>query len=136
MRHGDHIALNDPAMTRAKYGTYSVRPPSGRLLAAVILAVAGFILPPAIATAGSTNEKRALNGPSPYPPGHALKGRGRGYGFLPGYEPPEVAEWQRVRARRPTFWYGGPGFYRGRWNGGGFGPCWTPTPIGPHWNCG
>jgi len=22
------------------------------------------------------------------------------------------------------------------WNGGGFGPCWTNTPIGPMWNCG
>jgi len=32
--------------------------------------------------------------------------------------------------------WGGPRFYRGRWNGGGFGPCWTQTPIGPMWNCG
>ena len=23
-----------------------------------------------------------------------------------------------------------------RWNGGGFGPCWTQTPIGNVWNCG
>jgi hypothetical protein len=59
-----------------------------------------------------------------------------GYGFLPGYRPPELIEWETVRARRPSYWYGGPGFYRGRWNGGGFGPCWTQTPIGPHWNCG
>jgi hypothetical protein len=29
-----------------------------------------------------------------------------------------------------------PRFYRGRWNGGGFGPCYTQTPIGPMWNCG
>ena len=29
-----------------------------------------------------------------------------------------------------------PGFYRGRWNGGGFGPCYTQTPIGYMWNCG
>ncbi|NEV80261.1 hypothetical protein DYI24_24805 [Rhodopseudomonas sp. BR0C11] len=28
------------------------------------------------------------------------------------------------------------GFYRGRYNGGSFGPCWTQTPIGPVWNCG
>ena len=33
-------------------------------------------------------------------------------------------------------WYGWPGFYRGRWNGGGFGPCYTKTPIGPIGNCG
>ena len=32
--------------------------------------------------------------------------------------------------------YGGPGFYRGQWNGGTFGPCWTNTPIGRIWNCG
>jgi hypothetical protein len=102
---------------------------NGFLLAAVVFAVSAFILPPAIASAGSTHGKR---------PPHAgvTQGGGRGYGFLPGYEPPEVVEWRSARVRRPTFWYGGPGFYRGRWNGGGFGPCWTPTPIGPHWNCG
>jgi hypothetical protein len=63
-------------------------------------------------------------------------GLGRVYDFLPGYEPPEVVEWWQARTRRPTYWYGGPRFYRARWNGGGFGPCWTQTPIGPHWNCG
>ena len=26
--------------------------------------------------------------------------------------------------------------YRNRWNGGGFGPCYTYTPIGYVWNCG
>jgi hypothetical protein len=63
-----------------------------------------------------------------------------GYGFLPGYRPPEVIERQRARA----YWTSGPrfygpawpGFYRGRWNGGGFGPCYTYTPIGYVWNCG
>jgi hypothetical protein len=103
---------------------------NGFLLAAVVFAVSAFLLPPTIASAGSTHGKR---------PPHAgeAQGGGRGYGFLPGYEPPEVVEWHSARVRRrPAFWYGGPGFYRGRWNGGGFGPCWTPTPIGPHWNCG
>ena len=38
--------------------------------------------------------------------------------------------------RHPSYWYGWPGWYRGRWNGGGFGPCWTQTPIGNVWNCG
>lgn len=64
-----------------------------------------------------------------------------GYGFLPGYVPPEIT-------RRPKFgshpwvhdstypWWGYPGFYRGRFNNGGFGPCYTKTPIGPVWNCG
>ena len=63
-----------------------------------------------------------------------------GYGFLPGVRTP--AQIERERARRyyasgPHF-YGPaiPGFYRGRWNGGGFGPCYTQTPIGYQWNCG
>ena len=61
------------------------------------------------------------------------------FGFLPGYRPPDVVEredrllyWRR----HPSYWYGWPGWYRGRWNGGGFGPCWTQTPIGNVWNCG
>ncbi len=61
------------------------------------------------------------------------------YGFLPGYRPPDVVEhqdrWLYWR-RHPSYWYGWPGWYRGRWNGGGFGPCWTQTPIGNIWNCG
>ena len=63
-----------------------------------------------------------------------------GYGFLPGYRPPEQIEREDAYLfwrRHPSYyWYGWPGWYRGRWNGGGFGPCWTPTPIGPMWNCG
>ena len=59
-----------------------------------------------------------------------------GYGFLPGYRTPERIEWERAHERGPVYWYGYPGFYRGRWNGGGFGPCWTQTPIGNVWNCG
>jgi hypothetical protein len=64
-----------------------------------------------------------------------------GYGFLPGYRPPEVIERERAEHYYRTYgpqYYGPawPGFYRGRWNGGGFGPCWTQTPIGPMWNCG
>jgi hypothetical protein len=62
--------------------------------------------------------------------------RWHGYGFLPGYRSPERIEWERVQNRGRVYWYGGPGFYRGRWNGGGFGPCWTQTPIGNVWNCG
>jgi hypothetical protein len=75
------------------------------------------------------------------------------YGFLPGYrQPPALTEWRDrdpryggPRARfEPRYWsggewrygWGGPGFYRGRWNGGTFGPCWSQTPIGPMWNCG
>ena len=60
-----------------------------------------------------------------------------GYGFLPGYRTPEQIAWERARARGPIFyWDGRARFYRGRWNGGGFGPCWERTPIGPMWTCG
>ena len=65
----------------------------------------------------------------------------RGYGFLPGYEPPHATRripfGESPYVRDATWpWYGWPGFHRGRWNGGGFGPCYTKTPIGPVWNCG
>ena len=62
--------------------------------------------------------------------------RWHGYGFLPGYRTPDQIERDEARNPRRVWWYGGPGFYRGRWNGGGFGPCWTQTPIGNVWNCG
>jgi hypothetical protein len=65
----------------------------------------------------------------------------RGYGFLPGYRPPSVIARDRSEHYYRVFgprYYGlaWPRFYRGRWNGGGFGPCYTQTPIGPYWNCG
>jgi hypothetical protein len=85
-----------------------------------------------------------------------------GYGFLPGYEQPlsnslplyEQKDAMRRYARqnkRPWYidptpryygwdgeqhYFGRPGFYRGHYNGGSFGPCWTQTPIGAVWNCG
>jgi hypothetical protein len=68
--------------------------------------------------------------------GHHVARRWHGYGFLPGYRSPERIEWEEARNRQRVYWYGGPGFYHGRWNGGGFGPCWTQTPIGNVWNCG
>lgn len=68
----------------------------------------------------------------------------------PGYRSPEQIERARRaeinRSRRAYYRAGGvpiyywkdpdPRFYRGRWNGGSFGPCWTSTPIGYMWNCG
>jgi len=74
-------------------------------------------------------------------------------GFLPGYRQPlPLAEWRDRSPRHGggdfsrdrRYWsggewrygWGGAGFYRGRYNGGGFGPCWAQTPIGPMWNCG
>ncbi len=72
-----------------------------------------------------------------------------GYGFLPGYHQPSNPHIPVYGANRsgpdftPMYWYmgdwhyfGRPGFYRGRYNGGSFGPCWSWTPIGPAWNCG
>jgi hypothetical protein len=75
-----------------------------------------------------------------------------GYGFLPGYHQPPNNSVPVFGPKgaigdtpnyAPSYWYNGswyyfgrPGFYRGRYNGGSFGPCWTPTPIGPMWNCG
>jgi hypothetical protein len=71
---------------------------------------------------------------------HRVTRHWHGYGFLPGYRTPE-----QIQADRDAYyWASGPHyygpawprFYRGRWNGGGFGPCYTQTPIGPMWNCG
>jgi hypothetical protein len=87
---------------------------------------------------------------------------GHGYGFLPGYQQPpnnslpaysRKASASRMARRNERPWYidpvpsyygydgdwryfGRPGFYGGRYNGGSLGPCWTRTPIGPIWNCG
>lgn len=88
--------------------------------------------------------------------------RRHSYGFLPGYHQPlnnaaplfkqDAAVLRYARRDRrhwyigPTpryygydgnqYYFGRPGFYRGRYNGGGFGPCYTQTPIGPVWTCG
>ena len=64
----------------------------------------------------------------------------RSYGFLPGVRTPRQIERDRARQYYASgpHWYGPawPGFYHGRWNGGGFGPCYTRTPIGFMWTCG
>ena len=92
------------------------------------LAIIACLLLPAVASAASVHGKRHIY-------------HWHGYGFLPGYhQPPNPAE---VHYGAPNYLYGGgryyfgePGFFRGRWNGGSFGPCWTHTPIGLMWNCG
>lgn len=71
---------------------------------------------------------------------HAAKRRPHriwhGYGFLPGYRTPDRIAYDNARARGLQVWYGSPRWYHGQWNHGGFGPCWTETPIGEIWNCG
>jgi hypothetical protein len=120
------------------------------LKTALLAAVAVSLLSPALAIAKPADVKRDLRivvrPKSPAPQ------RGPN-GFLPGYrQPPALSEWRDRSPRHGggdfqrdrrywtgTAWrygWGGPGFYRGRYNGGSFGPCWTQTPIGPMWNCG
>jgi hypothetical protein len=87
-------------------------------------------------------------------PSHKLHvSRWHGYGFLPGYrqppnntvpvfgskgavtgEPDYTPYYYGYNGER--YYFGRPGFYRGRYNGGSLGPCWSWTPIGPAWQCG
>jgi hypothetical protein len=109
-----------------------------------ITAVAAALLVPAAASAESQKPRTKIR---VHPSRHW-----HGYGFLPGYRP-SLAESQGVpilgrEPRRPeprylnlyngqwAYGWGGPGFYRGRYNGGSFGPCWTYTPIGMMPTCG
>jgi hypothetical protein len=110
-----------------------------------------------VAVALSFVSAAALAGPA-----HKKPPRWKGHGFLPGYQQPlnnaaplfkQDASVLRNARRQRRHWYisptpyyygwngewrypGRPGFSRGRFNGGSFGPCWTRTPIGPVWNCG
>ena len=78
-----------------------------------------------------------------------------GHGFLPGYhQPPSLSDWHDRTRRRADlkdryerryfnpwtgqwdYGWGGPRYYHGQWNGGGFGPCWVSTPIGMMPTCG
>lgn len=94
----------------------------------LVVAVAVLLSLPALADAASRQGKRKLTR------------HWQGHGFLPGYRTPaqlrRAERGQRYRYRGGWYYYGGAGFYRGRWNGGSFGPCWTQTPIGVIWNCG
>jgi hypothetical protein len=109
------------------------------------LLLALFLVTPALAkTAPKTADVSANAGVAgttdPAPARKKRRVTRHGYGFLPGVRTPEQIQFERDRhyyASGPHY-YGPawPGFYRGRWNGGGFGPCYTQTPIGPVWNCG
>ena len=114
VRNHEHAAAPPPAR-RATRTTFRT---------ALVLAIAASLSLPTIAAAADPQGKR-----------QAAR-RQQGYGFLPGYVPPGQFDPLRPQYRGPAYWYGYPGFYRGRWNGGGFGPCWTQTPIGNVWNCG
>jgi len=114
----------------------------GKALIAAMLATS--LLAPAIASAATTGASRTKIKVHPK--------RWHGYGYLPGYRP-SLAEMNGVpvlgadpRPKREyryfdyygnaRYGWGGAGFYRGRYNGGSFGPCWTYTPIGMMPNCG
>jgi hypothetical protein len=114
---------------------------------ALVIATVGaaLLLPPAAFAAADT-EKPARTRIKVHP-----KRLWHGYGFLPGYRPAanNLDRYGRsVRRERPEprylnwrtgqvqYGWGQPGFYRGRWNGGSFGPCWTYTPIGMMPTCG
>ena len=50
--------------------------------------------------------------------------------------PPVSTRFLVTLVTKLALYFGRPGFYRGRYDGGSFGPCWTRTPIGPIWTCG
>jgi hypothetical protein len=123
-----------PAVTRSSKGAI-----------VILRIVSGVLIVAALSLPSSADPRDKV--PGGQVPGHAkrhAKTAWHGYGFLPGYRPPEQIARDRSGPRTGHYFYGypgynfygGPGFYQGRWNGGGFGPCWTQTPIGPHWNCG
>jgi hypothetical protein len=114
--------------------------------------IAALVATMALASPLASSAQAAPDRPGVSKPGtkHVKKRVPRGTGFLPGYRTPAQIERQRYeeiqRERRAYYRAGGPRiaywgtsdprFYRGRWNGGSFGECWTTTPIGYQWNCG
>jgi len=94
-----------------------------------------WIIAAAVVLSATATLAQPVSSPAPTPAKRLLPHKPH-WGVPPGYVPPEQYELQHRYDRANAYWYGGPGFYQGRWNGGGFGPCWTKTPIGPIWNCG
>jgi hypothetical protein len=111
-------------------------------------ALATSLLVPAAAIAATTSGKQVQRTRIKV---HPVR-RWHGYGFLPGYrprleetnglpilgpDPRRKREWRYVDYYGNVgYGWGRPGFYRGRYNGGSFGPCWTSTPIGMMPTCG
>lgn len=126
----------------------------------LVLPILAMMLVPAVAFAAAKKPRpRAdrhwhgygfLPGYGPYEAYKAYKGRKvrvprdilvrkyplpRDYNYYGPYQEYVRYGWYWVPSR--TVWgFGEPGFYRGQYNGGSFGPCYTRTPIGPIWNCG
>ena len=126
-----------------------------------LLMILALMLVPALAVASPAKKKRKyvdrhwhgygfLPGYGPYEAYRAYKGRKirvppeilrrrypapHDYGYYGPYQ--EYVRYGYYWVPGRTVWsIGGPGFYQGRYNGGGYGPCYTRTPIGPVWNCG
>lgn len=108
----------------------------------LIVAVATSLLSPATVNAATSGKQVSRTKIKVHP----IR-RWHGYGFLPGYrpslaeinglpilgpDPRRKREWRYFNwyDGQPRYGFGQPGFYRGRYNGGSFGPCWTSTPIG------
>jgi hypothetical protein len=147
--NGCHAAAHIGAQHRRTAAAYErrlmPRLPSMLILAALLVTI------PAGVTAASAPAHEAAQ-VKPVKKQHHVRRIPRGVGFLPGYRTPAQIERDRhkawLRDRRAYERSGGPpvyyyywGYpqsrvYRGRWNGGSFGPCWTVTPIGYQWNCG
>ncbi|MGA7429602.1 MAG: hypothetical protein WBQ24_14815 [Xanthobacteraceae bacterium] len=85
----------------------------------------GYHQPPSNSVPIYSHRTAARNSPSYDAPGFAAPGSS-----FPNYGTPSYW-WDGSR-----YYFGNPGFYHGRFNGGSFGPCWTYTPIGAMWNCG
>ena len=111
-----------------------------RTVSRVIAVALALSLAPALAAAAPKKPALQKHHVTKHATRHRAVRHSRGYGFLPGYRPPEVVERARAwRAWQTQPHYYGPAwprFYRGRWNGGGFGPCYVSTPIGYVWTCG
>src|ERR1700692_4932311 len=86
-------------------------------------------------------------------PAHKRVSHWHGYGFLPGYHQPRnntvpVFGAKGAATGEPDYspyyygyngeryYFGRPGFYRGRYNGASFGPCWSWHATGPPGACG
>jgi hypothetical protein len=125
---------------------------TGKIAVIAAIAVAlSLSLPGIFESANATTKSKARTKFTVHPKNTVRSKRGgRGYGFLPGYrQPPDLTDWRtprRAAGPEVRYWspydgelrygWGWPGYYRGRWNGGSFGPCWTSTPIGMMPTCG